>query len=102
MRNSLLKQDEIMSLIAASVASVMMVAEPFIVRALWRWYVVPVTRWPALTLGQAFGLEALVCVCTYRWSGARTSADYASAALNNAFNSVVLFALGWLVMVLAS
>lgn len=75
--------------------------EPWIIAALWRWYVVPLGVRP-IGWATAFGLNALIAVFTFRWPGERTAEENMTAAFATLFTSVFAFCIGWLALKLST
>lgn len=70
--------------------------EPFVIVALWRWYVVPFGVM-ALTWAHAFGLNLLITMFTWRYLGERDDDANWRAAVENLKLIALVSLLGWVV-----
>lgn len=77
------------------------IVEPFVMVALWRWFVVPLSV-PPLTWSVACGLNLVVTVFMFRYPGERDAETQAKASAASLSVAITAFCIGWLVVRLAS
>ena len=69
--------------------------DPVVIKLLWNWYVVPLGA-PAMHWLNAFGLNLIVYVLTWKWTGERTTDEAIKAGINCVAATVFALVLGWL------